>query len=294
MMVGRAAPPPSSPSGVRPLIWFAAAIVTIVAASLYASTIFGLAQQWYTDPNAAYGGIVAIAAAVIAARRWRSLAALPPTGSWWGAFGLCAAALVYAVGTLAADVFLLRLSLIAFLIATVWFAFGAAYLRMLAAPFMLLLVAIPLPSALVTELTLPLQLAASRCAEGLLQLAGVAVARDGNVLTLNYITLEVAEACSGMRSLVTLTALIAVYAATSEASVRRTVFLLIAAVPVAIAGNGLRVAFTGLLAARLGESAATGIVHDATGWVAFVLMCGAIVAVHAAVSRSARLTEHAI
>jgi exosortase len=175
----------------------------------------------------------------------------------------------------------------------VWFVLGTAHLRVLAAPLMLLVVAIPLPSALVTELTLPLQLAASRCAAGLLQLAGVAVVRDGNVLTLNYITLEVAEACSGMRSLVTLVALIAVYAVMCGATVRRTIFLLTAAVPVAIVGNGLRVAFTGLLAARLGDGAAKGFVHDATGWIAFVLMCAAIVLVHAAAARTVRFMEPA-
>jgi exosortase len=114
------------------------------------------------------------------------------------------------------------------------------------------------------------------------------------VLTLNYITLEVAEACSGMRSLVTLIALIGVYAAAYEATVKRTVFLLIAAVPVAIVGNGLRVAVTGVLAGRLGESAAKGAVHDATGWVAFVLMCAAIVGVHAALSRTVRRLDPAV
>ena len=96
-----------------------------------------------------------------------------------------------------------------------------------------------------------------------------------------------------MRSLVTLVALIAVYAVACEATLRRTILLLLAAVPVAIAGNGLRVAFTGLLAAQLGDGAAKGFVHDATGWVAFVLMCAAIVAVHAAAARTVRLMEPA-
>jgi exosortase len=279
---------------VHPVVYLAAAIAIIAAVSLYGSIALGLAQQWYEDPNAAYGGVVAIAAVVIAARRWRSLAGLEFRGSWYGSAALAFAAGAYAIGTLAADVFMLRLSLLAFVIAAVWFVLGTAHLRMLAAPLMLLVVAIPLPSALVTELTLPLQLAASRCAAGLLQLAGVAVVRDGNVLTLNYITLEVAEACSGMRSLVTLIALIGVYAAAYEATVKRTVFLLAAAIPVAIAGNGLRVAFTGLLAARLGEGAAKGVVHDATGWVAFVLMCAALVAVQAMLSRTVRRVEPAI
>jgi exosortase len=159
-----------------------------------------------------------------------------------------------------------------------WFIGGAAHLRILAAPLALSVVAIPLPSALVTEVTLPLQLLASQVAAGTLGLVGVPVVRDGNVLTLSYITLEVAQACSGMRSLVTLIALVAVYGAVRELPLRRVLLLAAATVPVALAGNGLRVAFTALLASRLGADAARGFVHDATGWVAFVLMCAPLLA----------------
>ncbi len=261
------------------------------AASIFAPVVLGLARQWYEDPNAAYGLLVVLAAAVAARRCWPHVLGLHGGGSHWGIAGLAAAAALYVVGTLAADVFLLRLSLIGFISGALWFICGTAHLRAMAVPLVLLLVSIPLPSAVVTELTLPLQLAASQCAAAILTAIGIDVIRDGNVLTLSYITLEVAEACSGMRSLVTLLALVAVYWGLTGASVKRALLLAAATVPVAIAGNGLRVAFTAVLASRIGEGAVRGMVHDATGFAAFVLMCAALAAVHVASTRHLRARE---
>lgn len=291
MTVVTAAPPARKPSSR--VTWLVASAALAGAASIYAPIVAGLARQWYEDPNAAYGIFVAIAAGVAIRRRWAHVADLRAAGSPRGAAAIAGAALLYIVGTLAADVFLIRLSLIGFVAAALWFICGTAYVRALAVPLVLLLVAIPLPSAVVTEVTLPLQLAASKCAAALLGAIGIDVIRDGNVLTLNYITLEVAEACSGMRSLVTLLALVAVYWGVTGAPVRRALLLAAATVPVAIAGNGLRVAFTAVLASRLGEGAVGGIVHDATGFAAFILMCAALAAVHVVAARHLRTREAA-
>jgi exosortase len=265
--------------------WLVAAVALAAAASIYAPVVAGLTRQWYDDPNAAYGIFVAIAAAAAVWRRWPHVAGLDAAGSRWGAAGLTAAAFLYVVGTLAADVFLIRVSLIGFVAAALWFVCGTAHVRAFAVPLVLFLVSIPLPSAVVTEVTLPLQLAASQCAAALLGAFGIDVVRDGNVLTLSYITLEVAEACSGMRSLVTLLALVAVYWGLTGAPATRALLLAAATVPVAIVGNGLRVAFTAVLAARIGENAVRGVVHDATGFAAFVLMCAALAAMHVVTAR---------
>jgi exosortase len=271
--------------------WLAAAVVCAAAASIYAPVLTNLVRQWYEDPNAAYGFLVAGAAAVVLRERWPRVRVLPVRGSWWGTAAIATGAGLYIAGVLAADVFLVRVSCVAFGAGAVWFVCGPAHLRLLAAPLVLLLAAVPPPAALVTELTMPLQLAASQCATALLGLIGVEVARDGNVLTLSYITLEVAEACSGMRSLVTLLALVAVYWGISGAAVARVALLAAATVPVAIAGNGLRVAITAVLASRIGEDAARGPVHDATGFAAFAVMCAALAAVHLSVLRWRRCPE---
>ncbi len=292
MMVDRADPAlrPSS----RVLSWVAAATALVAAAAIYTPVVAGLGRQWYDDPSAAYGAVVFLAGAFALLQRWPHLRGIPAEGSPWGVAALILASSFYVAGTLAADVYILRVSLIAFAVATVWFLCGAAHVRALAVPLGLLLISIPLPATIVTELTMPLQLAASRCAAGLLGWMGIAVARDGNLLTLNYITLEVAEACNGMRSLVTLLALVAVYGAACGITARRVLLLAVAAVPVALAGNGLRVAFTAVLASRIGEGAVRGLVHDATGWAAFVVMCAALAGLHALATWCGRVREAAV
>lgn len=284
MTVFTAAPPARRPSSLRARCWLAASAVVAGAASLYASIVAGLVRQWYEDPNAAYGALVAVAAVVAFRQRWPRLRSLPIELSSWSPLALLAAAGLYLAGTLAADVFLLRVSLVVLCAAAWWFVCGTAYLRALAVPLVLVMCAVPMPAAVVTELTMPLQLAASQCASGLLGLMGIDVVRDGNVIVLPSITLEVAEACSGMRSLATLLALVAVHWGTSGSGPQRSLVLAAATVPVAIAGNGLRVAVTGLLASRMGEDAARGLTHDATGFIAFLVMCGALVALYAAAS----------
>jgi len=270
---------------VRVFVWITAAAGVLAATALYVPVVSGLARQWLEDADAAYGMIVAAAAAFAFKARLPQLRRLHPqrSGRERSAIAvvpLVGASVLYLLGTLAADVFLVRISLPVFLASTIWFMAGPAYVKVLAAPLALCAVAIPLPSALVTELTMPLQLIASQCAAAVLGGVGIPVVRSGNVLALGDIRLEVAQACSGMRSIVTLFALVAVYVSVRELPLRRIVILLLATVPIALAGNGLRVAITAMLATRLGESATRGWVHDATGWAAFVLMCAALFAVH--------------
>ena len=129
---------------------------------------------------------------------------------------------------------------------------------------------------IVTHATMPLQLIASQVAAAVLQACQVPVLREGNLLMLDRVTLEVAEACSGLRSLVSLVSVTAVCAAFFSMSPRRVILLMAAAVPVAIVGNGLRVAATGLLSTWIGKAAAEGFLHDLTGYAAFVAMCAII------------------
>jgi exosortase len=296
MTISTTAPP--ARVALSPLLrvrwWFpVAAVALAAAATIYLSVLVGLVRQWYEDPNSAYGCLIAVAAVVAFRQHSQHLRSYSIQGSWSGAAALVFAVLLYAIATLAADVFLLRTSFVVFCAAAVWFVWGSAHVRALAPALMLCLVVIPPPTAVVTELTMPLQLAASQFAALLLGLVGIDVVRDGNVLTLSYITLEVAEACSGMRSIVTLLALVAVYWGTTGVSLARVLLLAAATVPVAIAGNGLRVAATAILASALGGGATRGFVHEAIGVVTFVVMCAALAGVHLLASRRTRAAKAA-
>ena len=140
----------------------------------------------------------------------------------------------------------------------------------LAAPLVFLAIAVPLPALVANAITVPLQLTASRVAETSLTTMGVAVFRDGNVLELPSTALEVAEACSGLRSIVSLAA-ISVLLAWMEPSLPRRVAIVAASLPIAIVANGLRIAATGLACEAWGPKAASGSWHTFSGWVTFLV-----------------------
>jgi exosortase len=202
---------------------------------------------------------------------------------------LAAGLAVYLVGQLGADVFLTRISLVAVAAGALWFACGTAVMRLAAAPLVFLLIAIPPPTLVVNAATLPLQLTASQIAEQTLTVAGVSVFRDGNVLELPSGSLEVAEACSGLRSAVSLAA-IAVLLAWTQPTWPRRAAMIAASVPIAIVMNGLRIAATALASEAWGPETATGGWHTFTGWVTFVASLAVLMALQRAVTprRSAR------
>jgi len=250
-----------------------AAAVGGAVALLYAPVAAGLARQWYEDPASSHGILLVAAAAIVLRRRWRTLAATPLAPSNAGFVALACSLILYAAASLAGELFMLRMSAVASLAAVVLTLAGVQPLRLLAAPFALVVLAIPLPAVVVTSLTLRLQLVASQMAAAILNGMGIEAVRDGNLLTLSSVTLEVAEACSGLRSIVSLIALIAVCKAVGRVRARDAILLMFATLPVAIVGNALRVTATGVLAHVVGAWTARGWVHDLAGYVAFIGMC---------------------
>jgi exosortase len=258
-------------------------LLALAIAWLYAETLAGLGREWLSSPDASYGVVlVAVAAAVAWQRRDRAAraCAAPPTHRRAGAFILGASLLLFLAGQLGADVFLTRLSLVAVVTGTLWFVAGGAVVRVLAAPLAFMLMAVPLPALIVNAVTLPLQFTASQIAESTLTTAGVAVFRDGNVLELPSATLQVAEACSGLRSLVSLTAIAVLLAwATPGQSRLARVAMVAAAVPVAIVMNGFRIAGIGLACEAWGPRMASGAWHTFSGWLTFAASAVVLIAI---------------
>ena len=249
----------------------ASALLTVAIAWLYATTLGGLAAEWFSSPESSYGLVVAAVALAVLWRR-RTLfveACSPAPQAFAGPAVLLSGLGVYLVGQLGADVFLTRVSFVVVLTGAVWFAAGGRALRVIAAPLWFLLVAIPLPALIVNAITLPLELTASRIAEGMLNTAGLPVFRDGNVLELPSTTLEVAEACSGLRSILSLAG-IAGLLAWAETSWPRRLGIVAASLPVAIVMNSMRIAATGLACEYVSPNAASDPWHSLGGWLTFV------------------------
>jgi len=257
-----------------------AILLGAVAAGLYGTMLRGLLAQWIADPDTSYGLALAVVAFAVCWQRRRTLVeavdhSSPPLP---GLLLLVLAVAVNGAAQLAADVFLTRVSFVVALAGTIWFLAGPRAVRVLGAPLFLLLAAIPLPTLIVNAATLPLQLVASRGAELALGLGGVPVFRDGNVLQLPSATLEVAKACSGMRSLASLGAVGLLVAWGTDQTLWRRLVVVLSTIPIAVATNAGRIAATGAACEVWGQRAAEGTWHTLTGWVAFVAALLALLA----------------
>jgi len=253
------------------------AVVWIASASaLYGPVLVKLARDWSGDPAYSHGFVVIPIAAWLLwqqRERWRSTADTPQGA---GLAIVIASLGVFALGILGAELFLTRVSLIGVLAGTIVYARGWRHLRIAAFALAFLIFMIPIPSIVMERLAVWLQLVASQLSEHLIQAAGVPVLRDGNVLTLANGRLDVNEACSGIHSVVALLMTATLLGRMMEAPAWRRVLLVVAAIPVAIALNGARVAATAIAVSHVGITAAQGLTHDAFGWVAFVGALGTL------------------
>jgi exosortase len=245
---------------------------------LYASVIQGLVVQWWTDADYGYGFFVPLFSGYILWRereRWTKTESKP---SNFGLVAMLGAVGLLLLGSLGAELFTSRFSLVVLLSGMILFLAGWNMLRAIFFPLGYLMWMIPIPAVIYNQITFPLQLIASRLASAGLELAHVPVLRDGNILTMSNYSLEVVEACSGIRSLMTLMALAVAYGYLVSPQRWVRYVLAVFMIPIAIVTNAIRVMGAGMLAHRFGPGAAEGFLHEFSGWaiflVALVLMFG--------------------
>lgn len=242
----------------------------LALAVLYSEVIAGLIRAWATNPDYSHGFLIVPLCLFFVWRLWRPLTELEPRPSLAGLGVVVLSLLVFIAGHLGAEQFLARVSLIGVLMGAVIFVWGWAHFRMLAWTFCFSLLMVPLPAIVFNEIAQPLQLLASSVAEQSLLMLNIPVLREGNVIFLSSATLEVAEACSGIRSLVSLLTVGIVYGYFTEERTSRRVILAVSTLPIAVTANALRVAGTGLLAHFAGQAAADGFFHVFAGWLVFM------------------------
>jgi len=247
------------------LIWLG--LLLIVA---YAPALYRLAQQWMNDPNMGHGIFVPVVAAWIAWGKRSELATIKPYTNWLGIVFVLWASLQLLIGTLGAELFLSRTAFLIALIGAVLFLYGTETLKVFAFPLFLLFFMIPIPKILFNHVTLPLQEIASGLAALMLQVSGIHVTRMGNILELPSQSLNVVEACSGIRSLLSMSFLALVYGYFFDSRNWIRIVLLIASIPITIIANAGRVTLTGILS-EYNIAAAEGFIHMAEGWVVFVI-----------------------
>jgi len=240
----------------------------LLTAWLYAPLGLRLAQQWWRDPNYAHGFFVPVFSLYLIWERRAKLAALRMKPSWWGLAIVGFALIALVLGTASSGFFLARLSLLLLICGAVVFMAGWNHLAALSFPLAFLILMIP-SSTLVDQITFPLQVIASKTATLLLTGVGIPAVREGNIILLPTARLEVAEACSGVRSLFSLITLSVIYGYLAETKTGVRALLAFIAVPVSILANALRIAVTGLVVYFWGVEGAEGTLHLLSGWLIF-------------------------
>jgi len=252
--------------------------------ALYHEIFAGLFYDWDNDPNYSHGFIVPFMSAYFVYERWGQLRTLPIQPNMFGIPILILGVTMLIIGSVGAELFAQRVSFIGVVMGLILLILGKRILLTLSLPIVFLLFMIPLPAIVVNTIAFPLQLFAAQTATFCLFNLGIPVLREGNLISLAGTTLEVAEACSGLRSLVALLALGTVYAYFSQRQMWKRWALVLLSIPIAIIANAFRVTGTGVLANYWGAEAAEGFYHTFEGWIVFVvafillLACGTFIA----------------
>lgn len=278
-MVETAPPADSAASTTRPSTW-QIGVLAALTLWLYYPTLLHLAAQWAHDPNSSHGFLVPVFSVFVLWQERDRISALPFQPSWSGLGVLALSMLLLVTGQLGAELFLARFSIVVLISGLVALFLGWNYLRAALFPWAFLLLMIPIPTILLNQIALPLQLLASNVAASILPLFGVPVLREGNVLNLSAMTLEVAEACSGIRSLMSLVTLAIIYGYLAERRILIRVLLAVAAVPIAVVANSFRIIGTGLLVQFWSPDKAEGFFHTFQGWLIFVVSMLLLFATH--------------
>ena len=269
--------------------WRAFPIIVAIAFA-YATVLAKLSRDWWADENYSHGLLIPfIIGYILWVGRDKFASARTNASVWLGGAAVGVALLALWAGVAGAELYTQRMSLVLLVVGIVVYFWGLQLLKLVLIPLFLLILAIPIPAIIFNKIAFPLQLFASRCAVWSMQMLGIPVLRQGNVIELKPLNsfatkkLEVVEACSGIRSLMTLITLAVVFAyfthpnsdpdhpKTGRYGMLRSAIIVISAVPIAILTNALRVSGTGVLAHYYGTQVADGFFHSFSGWVIYIV-----------------------
>ena len=262
------------------LAWLPYAVVAALLAILYYRVAIKLVYDWYTIPDYSHGFLVPLFAAFLVWDKRKVLSATPIKQSWAGIALVVFSIAVLILGVYGVELFTARMSFVMLLTGLIWTFFGWAMVRALQFPLLVLILAIPFPAIVFNQITFPLQLLASKIASEILPLLGVPTLHEGNVIKLPVMDLEVAEACSGIRSLMSLFTLAIFYGYFLERTTVRRVILALASIPIAVTANVARIVGTGLCVQYWDPDKALGFFHEFSGWVMFVISLACLYLVH--------------
>jgi exosortase len=259
-------------------------VVCALVVAVYYQVLGKLVTDWWTIPDFSHGFLVPLFAAFLIWEKRETLRGVTLAPAWSGIGVIALGLVVLLLGVYGSELFLSRISLLILLAGLTLIFGGWQLLKELRFALLVLLLAIPLPSIIFNQITFPLQILATKLASELLPWFGVPVLREGNIIELPAMKLEVVEACSGIRSLMSLFTLAVFYGYFMEKSNWRRVVIVLASIPIAIAANAVRILGTGLCVQYWDPDKAMGFFHEFSGWVIFLVSLTCLYLLHRAMS----------
>ena len=243
----------------------------VALCAAYATIVPGMVSDWYHDENYSHGFLVPLISGYFLLQNWAELKTTPLRPSNVGLLVIIGSLMLLLLGFVGTEYFTMRSSLVFLLAGIVLYWFGWGVLRLTALPIAFLIFMVPIPYIVYDAIAFPLKLLVTQASVAVLKMLSVPVVSEGNIIMFPQTVLEVADACSGLRSLMSLITLaVAMAFLTQKSAINRTI-LILSAVPVAILTNMFRVIVTGFLASHYGAAAAEGFFHEFAGMAVFVL-----------------------
>jgi exosortase len=262
--------------------WTTVAVLAVLLGLLYYRVAFKLVSDWYNIEDNSHGLLIPFFVLFLVWDKRKTFENTPLRPSWAGVGFVLLGLSLLMLGVFGADLFTARMSFVFLMAGIIWMLLGKPMLGETKFIFFVFLLAIPLPVLVMNHITFPLQIWASEMASGLLPLAGVPVLREGNVIQLPVMQLEVAEACSGIRSLMSLFTVAVIYGYFIERTWQKRTILALASIPIAVAANAARIFGTGLCVQYWDPDKALGFFHEFSGWLMFLVSMSCLYLVHLA------------
>ncbi len=252
---------------------------------LYRHTILMLVSDWSTDPNFSHGFLIPAVTLYMVWTRKNELSELIIKPSFIGFSIILAGMMFHIVGNVGSEFFFMRISMLITLTGIVIFLYGMPVFRVVVIPICYLILMIPIPSILWNKVAFPLQMLSASLSSEVIYTIGIPVFREGNILHLSNTSLEVVDACSGIRSLTSLLAISGAFSYISTLHIINKWVLFISAIPIAVFVNIVRLTITAIMAAYIGPETAHGFLHDMSGLLVFIAALGSVYVVFLGLSK---------
>jgi len=236
---------------------------------VYHKAMLLLISDWSKDPNFSHGFLIPFVALYMIWYKKNELVEISPKPSLTGIIVIIGGMMIHMAGSLGSELFLMRFSMIITLSGIIIYFCGFEIFKKVLIPVAYLIMMIPIPAILWNQVAFPLQLFSAQLSAKAINLLNIPVFREGNILHLANTSLEVVDACSGIRSLTSLLALTGAFAFLAPLSTFKKWILFFSAVPIAVAVNVIRLTITGAMAAWIGPETAQGFLHDMSGLIIF-------------------------